>query len=115
LDKDNKVIQLYEPDAIPLDEVVTPFYTIFRSRLARGSHAYQHLKRQVPLPPQGRFIHLQLRTGTAELPLGWTLSDEAAREMNRQLTRVFQDCKQDGTLLDYFDSCWPKDVVMHEE
>ncbi len=115
LDKDNKVIQRYEPDAIPLDEVVTPFYTIFRARLARGSHAYQHLKRQVPLPPQGRFIHLQLRTETAELPLGWTLSDEAAREMNRQLTRVFQDCKQDGTLLDYFDSCWPKDVVMHGE
>jgi len=105
LDKGNKVIPLYEPDMVPLDEVATPFYTIFRARLVRGSLAVQRLRRQVPPYLSGRFIHFQLWKGKAELPLGWTLSDEAAREVDRQLDRMFQDCKQAGTLLDYLDGC----------
>ena len=115
LDKDNKVVQLYEPDIVPLDEVATPFYTIFRARLARGSHAFQHLQRQVRAFPFGRFIHFQLRKGPVALPLGWTLSDEATREMDRQLDTAFQNCKEAGTLLDYFAGCWPNDVVVPKE
>jgi hypothetical protein len=115
LGKGNKMIKLYEPDLVPLDEVATPFYTIFRTRLARGSYAVQHLRRQVPPSPSGRFINFQLRKGRATLPLGWTLSDQAAREMDRQLDRMFQDCKQAGSLLDYLDGCWPNDVVIHEK
>lgn len=115
LDKDNKVLQLYEPGMVPLDEVVTPFSTIFNARLARGSYAVQHLRRQVLLNPSGQFIPFQIRKGSVRLPLGWTLSEQAAKEMDRQLETVFQDCKQAETLLDYFDGCWPKDVLHGED
>jgi hypothetical protein len=116
LDKDGKLVKLYEPDIVPLDEVATPFYTIFRARLARGSQAFQHLQRRVEAFRSSRFIHIQLRKGTATLPLGWTLSNESSREMDRQLDTAFQNCrKENKTLFDYFAGCWPDDAVLHEK
>lgn len=108
LDKNNKVIQVDEPKILPLHEVATPFYAIFRTRLARGSHAVQHLRRQVPQYPSGRFIHFQLKKGGVDLPLGWTLSKEATKEIDTQLEKAFQNCQNKKLgLLEYIDNCWP--------
>lgn len=108
VDKHNRVVGLAEPDALPLDEVTTPLFTIFRARFARASHAYQHLQRQTG---STRFFQLGLRKATANLPLGWTLSAEATNEMNRQLDAWFSEqCPRDGPLIQYFEQCWPEQI-----
>lgn len=113
LDRVDTVVDVMQPGRTYLDEVVTPFITMYRSQQARGRHTALHVERQTQherVGPKARFIRFRLRAASANLPLGWTLSQESAREMDEQLEATLEACSPNAaqTLFQYVETCWPR-------
>jgi len=98
-----------------LGEVTAPLYTLLNTRNARGTYAQKAIAREQrrfkagviaapsetePVqPPTKDIVYFGLRDRNVPLPLGWMLSDAAARTMQDQL-RLNDDVVQNGAAMD---------------
>ena len=79
-----------------LNELLTPVRALFNTREARGALARKRIEQQVERFPNGQYIEINLFERGVTLPLGWSLSDDAIREMRCQLFADRSECPTYG-------------------
>lgn len=86
-----------KPEVKPLrfsSGFLSPILTLLKVRTAHATTAQDQLKRLVEAPDpdvDGTFILLVPRKGKVALPLGWSLSQEARKEMDDQAEKVLDE------------------------
>ncbi len=83
-----------------LNEIYSPIGTMLKTRGARGSYARAEIKSFVE-QNEGLYLEFGICKGKGPLPLGWSLSYKARKNMNDQLKNYLKLAKED---VDKFDS-----------
>ncbi len=85
-----------------MNELLSPAVTMLNTRGARGSYARNEIKKYVQ-NLGGHYLEIGLCGGKGPLPLGWTLSDLAKKNMEQQLEDYIEPIKQQESTFNPLD------------
>lgn len=85
-----------------MNELYSPIATMLQTRNARGSYARTEIKNFVT-QKNGLYLEIGLCKSEEPLPLGWTLSNRAQRNMEKQLKDYLDDVENNITKFNTLD------------